>query len=356
MDPKKEIEKLKLAEQVNSVEKPSSGLDWPIIIGFVVIGLGLAIGWIWLLSGGLSRMDEPSEPFYPTPIVTLAWQVTRPLVNTPTLQPTQPPQPIALVTTAAPTWTAVPSLTPAATWTPYPTLTTAPTWTPQATWTTAPTYTPQATHTPYPSPTAVPTDTPTPIPTATVSPTPTPPPAALPVTGIESVRVVESGQPWWFHALVALEIILVLFIIYMELGTWKHRRNPPTPTTPTRTRYPQPISRITPPHPRHVTSSESSRRVQPVEPVEPAPAQEVQLPLSKERPPDATERAYIRRRYAETGNLTAVCMECYNSKGGKVWAWIKEAIEEIPVEQGRASQAARQFAIRTNGGKRYLEA
>jgi hypothetical protein len=85
------------------------------------------------------------------------------------------------------------------------------------------------------------------------------------------------------------------------------------------------------------------------------------LPFSKDRAPDPAERAYIRRRYAETGNLTAVCMECYNSKGGKVWAWVKGATEERPAagqggQQPEQSQPApkrpkRPFFVNTNRGR-----
>jgi hypothetical protein len=364
-DPTKEFRRLKELKELERLngsgpaphELKSSGLMTGLATLFV-IGLALIVG----MTLAADWQPEAGEDFYPTPIATSAWHVTRDLQPTPTLMPTQPPELYALPT-AVPTNTPVPTWTMAPTQTPYPTLTTAPTWTPAATWTTQATHTAAPTYTPYPTATAVPaTATPTPIPaTATAAPTLLPP--ILPPAGGPEVVVVGGGYDLLFYVLFAIDVGLFLFIAYMMFSTRKQRRRPPLttplPPLPIPTGGKKVTGRPSPLQARRVVeSSESSRRVEPVEPVELEPVQEVQLPFSKDRPPLPEERAYIRRRYAETGNLTAVCMEVYNSKGGKVWAWMKEAVEERPaVGRGQADdrpqpkRPKRPFFVNTNRGR-----
>lgn len=366
MDPAKEIEKLKEFEkQQKSYQHGMSILEVLTILFFICL---LAAGAIWLV-GGADEPDPSGEFFYPTPIVTSPWSVTQQLQPTPTLAPTRP----AATDTPAPSSTAVPTQTPWPTHTPWPTLTAAASWTPQPTHTAAPTWTPQPTHTPYPTLTAVPTWTPT---AAVASPTATPtyPPPFVPVQqptpNIVATLLADEIMGVQRQLLLGTGVLLALFLgcllllawglagsrrpalntvlssLQRELAAWRQMlaaawgtadgaTPPPTPPSPTRQQLPPPTRPPVREQRRVVESSESSRRVEPVEPVELEPVQEVQLPFSKERAPNVEEKAYMRRRYAETGSLTAVCMECYDSKGGKVWAWVKEAVEGQEVGQGQ---------------------
>ena len=346
MDPSEEIKKLKAAEQ----NQPAL---WPMALFGIVVLFVVSSLWGWLL------MQDNIQPL-PTPIVTSAWQATRPLLPTPTLAPTRPratPTRGATTTAVRPANTAAPSatVTVAATYTPYPTFTAAPTYTPYPTPTDAPTATATATDTPTPLPTASPTPTTQPTGTAT----------AAPIIPAPETAVSGSSGGWQqfiLNAGMILVLIMAALLLYVEATTIRYRvrsaatrPSPPTPASPT------PPTKATPPRElRRVQPS--SRRVEPVELVELEPVQgvqPVQLPFSKDRPPTAAEKAFIRKRYAETGNLTAICFECYNSKGGKVWDWVKEAIEEqggeTAVEPKQVEAAPRrQIFINTAQGRRGL--
>ncbi|MCB8942519.1 MAG: hypothetical protein H6658_01965 [Ardenticatenaceae bacterium] len=350
MDPLEEIKKLKAAEQ----NQPAL---WPMaLLGIAVLFIVSSL-WGWLL------MQDNIQPL-PTPIVTSAWQATRPLLPTPTLAPTRPRATAAPTRAVKPanTATAAPSATAtvAATYTPYPTHTAAPTYTPYPTPTDAPTATATATDTPTPLPTASPTPTTQPTGTATAAPIIIPAP--------ETAVAGSSGgwQQFILDAGMILVLIMAALLLYVEATTIRYRvrsaatrPSPPTPaspTPPTKAAPPRELRRVQP-------SSASSRRVEPVELVELEPVQgvqPVQLPFSKDRPPTAAEKAFIRKRYAETGNLTAICFECYDSKGGKVWDWVKEAVEEQGGEETitRPKQVEavprRQIFINTAQGRRGL--
>jgi hypothetical protein len=179
--------------------------------------------------------------------------------------------------------------------------------------------------------------------------------------------LIGSNRPALAAALRGLrrELAAIREMLAVWVGPDGSPSSPTTPPSPTRQQLPPPVRPPIREARRVVESSESSRRVEPVEPVQLEPVGEVQLPLSKERAPNAEERAYIRRRYAETGNLTAVCMECYDSKGGKVWAWVKSAVErqeagqrpqqEVGQQQEQVARPPRRpLIINTSRGREVL--